>query len=730
MGDEIKGQKTEHGIPEWYQEIFPAGPSDGFFHKFGDHAASFVDRGEHQLVISFDNLSDAGYPYTDIRPWAESFVRGNGWSHLGIYARGPSWYRDAKLIHFLENLRDDEFFARFGRVTLIGTSMGGFAALAFASLVPGAHVVAMSPQTTLDPLIVPWEDRFQKGQAQNWDLPYSDAATGLENAGKVYVIYDRFLEADQAHADRLPQDKIITLNAIGCGHKTAVALRRMEQLKPIMKLGITGKLTEANFYNMLRSRRDLLFYRKVMESHLEARNHIDRIPGFRQAFKVRRRKVLAAAAEQLSDSVSIDPSPADSRRSAPTPFAPPSPQFPPDTLDRTRPQNKGNAWMIREEAGAILYMSDQYRGQTMGFEERDGLSLAQTAPLAIGIVAFGGSLGTLRDLDESGLYHVVDAELNGHGPLVGARSRAVIEMAYDRNAGQAHKTMLALSHPQASMMQSEAEAGSSLYQNMCQELLQARDNLNEWGKRLCVDRISLQLLHGELGCSVEAADAHYVKVASSLRRDVTQITGQRSFPALVIIQNAGTRYDGRVTSALAEARIDLDNPTLNFVVATPSYPFDLAENMPATHSAEAQMLMDELETCAVREVQNGLAWHCPSLVFAQLSGNRITAEFHTLSALCIDEGFHGFTLEGFPEGTEITAVEARGKCVHLSLSNSPDAVPEMRLNYAWGMQAKGDEARMANRGGLTDSWSAQSLTYPDMKLQRYALSGSVKVFRS
>lgn len=276
-------------IPPWYTEIFPAGPADGFFHKFGDHAASFVDRGTDQLVVSFDNLSDAGYPHYDIEPWAGKFVQEQGWSHLGIYARGPSWYRDARLIAFLESLRDDGFFARFDRVSLIGTSMGGFAALTFSSLAPGATVVALSPQSTLDTGLVPWETRFVKGQRQDWTLPHSDAATQLADLGRAYVLYDPFFDPDRQHVLRCPQDRLIHLKAFGFGHKTAVVLRRMGHLKAVMGAAITGTLTPAQFHRLIRDRKNIYLYRVSMEAHLAARGRDDRIPRFREAFQRRRR---------------------------------------------------------------------------------------------------------------------------------------------------------------------------------------------------------------------------------------------------------------------------------------------------------------------------------------------------------------------------------------------------------------------------------------------------------
>lgn len=291
----MSGEEDNNKIPPWYAEIFPAGPATGWFHKWPNHAASFVDRGKGQLVVSFDNLSDAGYPHPDIAPWAEKFVRSNGWSHLGIYARGPSWYRDADLIDHLETLKAAGFFARFDRVALIGTSMGGFAALTFSALSPGATVVALSPQTTLDTAIVPWETRFLKGVRQDWTLPYSDAATQIDSIGKAYVIYDPFMKLDKDHVLRLPQDRIVHLRGFGFGHKSAVVLRRIDYLKTLMHGAITGTLDPADFYKATRTRKDLYIYRLSMEAYLGAKGQEDRMLAFRRAFRLRRQAAAAIA---------------------------------------------------------------------------------------------------------------------------------------------------------------------------------------------------------------------------------------------------------------------------------------------------------------------------------------------------------------------------------------------------------------------------------------------------
>ncbi|MEP3347586.1 MAG: hypothetical protein ABJN34_04385 [Litoreibacter sp.] len=275
--------------PTWYREIYPGGDKRGWFHSHGSYAASFVERDTDQLVVSFDNLSQAGNDAYAREPWAQKFCADRNYSQLGIYAQKPTWFRDADLIAHLEQLRDDGFFKGFKRVAFVGTSMGAFGALTFSSLAPGATVVAFSPQSTLDASKVQWENRFGKGRAADWSLPYSDAAEQTKEASKVYVVYDQFHEGDRKHVDRLNGENIIRLKGAGLGHKSALVLSRMNVLKEVMEGAIAGTLKELDFYRAIRARKDIYLYRQAMEGYLTERGKEKRAERFGNAFKKRRR---------------------------------------------------------------------------------------------------------------------------------------------------------------------------------------------------------------------------------------------------------------------------------------------------------------------------------------------------------------------------------------------------------------------------------------------------------
>jgi hypothetical protein len=275
--------------PIWFSDLCPAGPRTGFYRWLGRHGAAFVDRGEDQLIVTFDNLHVVGDTRPERDPWAAKFCADRGHSHLGVISQASDWFRDPDLITFLEGLAADGLFRRFRRVCFAGTSMGGFGALTFSALAPGSTVIAFSPQSTLKKDLVPWERRFGKGRAANWSLPYSDAAEAVASASQIYLIYDPFHRQDRAHADRLSGPNVTRLRAFGMGHKTALTLNRLDLLKRVLEEAITGVLAPADFYRSIRTRKTLYLYREAMAGHLAARGHPDRANWFRAAFKRQRR---------------------------------------------------------------------------------------------------------------------------------------------------------------------------------------------------------------------------------------------------------------------------------------------------------------------------------------------------------------------------------------------------------------------------------------------------------
>lgn len=129
------------------------------------------------LVVTFDNLELALEKREGRRPRGFDVIARNGWSMLGVMTVGWTWFRDPAVAGEFGRLATSGFFARFERVVFCGASMGGYGAAAYSAAVPGATVVAISPQSTLDPRLVPWETRYGRvARTRNFTGRYGDAA--------------------------------------------------------------------------------------------------------------------------------------------------------------------------------------------------------------------------------------------------------------------------------------------------------------------------------------------------------------------------------------------------------------------------------------------------------------------------------------------------------------------------------------------------------------------------
>lgn len=124
------------------------------------------------------------------------------------------------------------------RIITLGNSMGGFGALLFGEKFGAATTLAICPQYSLDPALVPFESRWREFAAA---VPYfrhpvclteqpSPATTRLVLAGAAH-------DADMNHARLIqarlgPQDGVFALR--DCGHDVAQVLKRSGALTALL----------------------------------------------------------------------------------------------------------------------------------------------------------------------------------------------------------------------------------------------------------------------------------------------------------------------------------------------------------------------------------------------------------------------------------------------------------------------------------------------------------------
>ncbi|SHH58166.1 hypothetical protein [Marivita hallyeonensis] len=269
-----KPPEVEEDDASWDQIAAGLAGENGWYRPGPNgHSFLFMPRDPDTLVVTFDNLDIAMTKREDRRPWGYSFIEDQGWSMLGVLAGGWTWYREPWVCDQFDDLKASGFFKQFKRVVFYGASMGGYAACAFSPAAPGCDVVAISPQSTVDKSVVPWETRYKVVWDRDFTGPYGDAAEVSKSARRVSILYDPYEPLDAQHAARFIHPNVQHLRAPLLGHRLGSSLNQMGILSPIILGALNGTLTSEEFYRMLRKRRDFPRYQRELFNRAVEKGH-------------------------------------------------------------------------------------------------------------------------------------------------------------------------------------------------------------------------------------------------------------------------------------------------------------------------------------------------------------------------------------------------------------------------------------------------------------------------
>lgn len=231
----------------------------------GEHANLWFEGRSDVLIISFDNLAtiDEGWPRG---PWAMRRLEPLGHSVLGVQSHAKDWFRQPTAPALIRGLEERGFFRRFRRVVLTGASMGGFAALNFAPLIPGARVLAFSPQSTMNKVIAPYEARFPFAvRKSNWEgMPFLDAAAAVPYIRKAVVFYDPFVPEDRAHAARLAGPNVQLLRAPFTTHEAIRVVLKAGVFPGLINALVEGDEVTPGFWQDFRARRQVPKWQRAL----------------------------------------------------------------------------------------------------------------------------------------------------------------------------------------------------------------------------------------------------------------------------------------------------------------------------------------------------------------------------------------------------------------------------------------------------------------------------------
>ena len=231
----------------------------------GDHAKLWFEGRSDVLIVSFDNLAtiDEGWPRA---PWAWRRLQPMGHSVLGVQSHAKDWFRQPTAPQLLRGLEERGFFRRFRRIVLTGASMGGFAALNFAPLIPDARVLAFSPQSTMNKVIAPFEARFPFAvKKSNWSgMPFLDAAAAIPYIRRAVILYDPMVPEDRTHAARMAGPNVQHLRAPFTTHEAIRVVLKTGTFPLLINALVQGDRIGPDFWQAFRARRSVTKWQRAL----------------------------------------------------------------------------------------------------------------------------------------------------------------------------------------------------------------------------------------------------------------------------------------------------------------------------------------------------------------------------------------------------------------------------------------------------------------------------------
>lgn len=253
---------------EWLNKLENQAEETGYYESLGDnHSVAFFDEGK-TLLVSFENI-DTVLSRPDARPMAYHLIADHGWSALTIMSDGDSWFRSPRIYAYFDRLVDDGFFEDFDNVVFYGEGACGYAAAAYSVAAPGAKVVALRPQATLDPRVANWDNRYRKQRRNNFTDRYGYAPDMIDAADTAYIFFDPEIAEDSMHAALFTKPNVVKLRMRHLGYQMERHLTQMKILPEMIFEAGEGILDEDVFYRAYRIRRRYLPYLRGLLKHLK-----------------------------------------------------------------------------------------------------------------------------------------------------------------------------------------------------------------------------------------------------------------------------------------------------------------------------------------------------------------------------------------------------------------------------------------------------------------------------
>lgn len=255
------------GKAEWLRKIVEIADEHGYFQPLGkEHFAMFVEHGR-TLLVTFETISEMRARGAEPLGWR--MIRDAGWSHLCIACEGETWFRDKRVYGYFDRLVDEGFLEDFDNVIFYGAGSCGYAAAAFSVAAPGATVVAVQPQATLDTEIAGWDHRFRPMRRVDFSDRYGYAPDMIEAADRAFIVYDPTATLDAMHAALFRRANVTPLRVRRMSERLQGDLLGMQILYRMLEKAASGRLDARSFARLARTRRNHPPYLRSLLSAVE-----------------------------------------------------------------------------------------------------------------------------------------------------------------------------------------------------------------------------------------------------------------------------------------------------------------------------------------------------------------------------------------------------------------------------------------------------------------------------
>jgi hypothetical protein len=182
--------------------------------------------------------------------FGEDFLRDEGIDTIHVLNRDNQWYQYPKMPEALAAIAAAT--AKVPRVFTYGSSMGGYAALRFARAFGARTAIAISPQYSLDPRVVPFETRWQADLAR---ITFREG--NYEAPARQILFYDPRLRVDAQHVRLFEAggQETVMVGVPHAGHPVGPLLVETGALQEAIRAIVTGSFTPSVVQRAVRERR-------------------------------------------------------------------------------------------------------------------------------------------------------------------------------------------------------------------------------------------------------------------------------------------------------------------------------------------------------------------------------------------------------------------------------------------------------------------------------------------